>query len=80
LDSESLLILSNKEKHALSALEELKEYGDVTKAHWAKCDFEDLKFTDKVANEPVSKEGKLDGVNGHEDWDTWPYACRQYLS
>ncbi|OAP64343.1 hypothetical protein AYL99_00315 [Fonsecaea erecta] len=58
----SITILSNKEEHAHSALEELKEYGDASKAHWVKCDLEDLKFTEKVANELASSQEQLHGL------------------
>ncbi|KIW88277.1 uncharacterized protein Z519_11388 [Cladophialophora bantiana CBS 173.52] len=58
----SATILSNKEEHAQSALEALKDYGDASKAHWVKCDLEDLKFTEKVANELASSSEKLDGL------------------
>ncbi|OQV05940.1 hypothetical protein CLAIMM_10592 [Cladophialophora immunda] len=58
----SVTILSNKEEHAHSALEELKEYGDASKAHWVKCDLEDLKFTEKVANELADSQEKLHGL------------------
>lgn len=61
--ADNVTILSNKEEHAQSALEELKEYGDASKAHWVKCDFEDLKFTEKVANELARSQDKLDGVS-----------------
>ncbi|EHA51533.1 hypothetical protein MGG_07443 [Pyricularia oryzae 70-15] len=60
--ADNVTILSNKEEHAQSALEELKEYGDASKAHWVKCDFEDLKFTEKVANELARSQDKLDGL------------------
>ncbi|ETI19770.1 hypothetical protein G647_08783 [Cladophialophora carrionii CBS 160.54] len=60
--AENVTILSNKEQHANSALEELKEYGDVTKAHWVKCDLEDLKFTDRVADELAQSQDRLDGL------------------
>ena len=55
-------ILSNKEEHAKSALEELKEYGDASKAHWVQCDLEDLKATDKVAKELAQSHKKIDGL------------------
>ncbi|KIX94807.1 uncharacterized protein Z520_09497 [Fonsecaea multimorphosa CBS 102226] len=58
----SVTILSNKEEHAHSALEELKEYGDASKAHWVKCDLEDLKATEKVANELAGSQEKLHGL------------------
>ncbi|EXJ66358.1 uncharacterized protein A1O5_10510 [Cladophialophora psammophila CBS 110553] len=45
-----------------SALEELKEYGDASKAHWVKCDLEDLKLTEKAANELASSQEQLDGL------------------
>ena len=60
--AENVTILSNKEEHAESALEELKEYGDATKAHWVKCDLADLKATEKVANDLASSKDRLDGV------------------
>ncbi|KIW84972.1 hypothetical protein Z517_00360 [Fonsecaea pedrosoi CBS 271.37] len=60
--AENVTILSNKEDHAHSALEELKEYGDASKAHWVKCDLEDLKLTQKVANELASSQDKLHGL------------------
>jgi len=60
--AENVTILSHKEEHASSALEELKEYGDATKAHWIQCDLEDLKFTEKVANELASSQDRLDGL------------------
>jgi WW domain-containing oxidoreductase len=62
-NAEEVTILSNKEEHAQSALEYLKEYGDATKAHWVQCDLEDLKMTDAVANRLADTEEKLDGVS-----------------
>jgi len=61
--AESVTILSNKEEHAESALEELKEYGDATKAHWVKCNLEDLKMTEKVGDELASSQDPLHGVS-----------------
>ncbi|KIW70160.1 hypothetical protein, variant [Phialophora macrospora] len=61
-NAENVTILSNKEDHAQSALEELKEFGDATKAHWVKCDLEDLAFTDRVADELASSQDRLDGL------------------
>ncbi|KIV80422.1 hypothetical protein PV11_07922 [Exophiala sideris] len=61
-NASSITILSNKEDHAQSAIEELKEYGDTSKVHWTKCDLEDLKFTDKVANELAQSHQKIDGL------------------
>jgi WW domain-containing oxidoreductase len=55
--------LSNKEDHAQSALEDLKEYGDATKAHWIQCNFEDLRMTETVANRLADSAEKLDGVS-----------------
>jgi len=60
--AESVTILSNKEEHAESALEELKEYGDATKAHWVKCNLEDLKMTEKVGDELASSQDPLHGL------------------
>ena len=62
--AENVTILSNKEQHAESALEELKEYGDATKAHWVKCNLEDLKMTETVANQLANSQNPLDGVGG----------------
>ncbi|KAI1628711.1 hypothetical protein EDD37DRAFT_17883 [Exophiala viscosa] len=61
-NASSITILSNKEEHAQSAIEELKEYGDTSKVHWTKCDLEDLKFTDKVATELAQSHQKIDGL------------------
>ena len=62
--ADNVTILSNKEEHGESALEELKEYGDATKAHWIRCNLEDLKGTEKVANDLASSQDRLDGVSG----------------
>lgn len=59
----SITVLSNKEDHFKTALEELKEYGDTSKVHWMKCDLEDLKATDRVAKELASTHKKIDGVS-----------------
>jgi len=40
----------------------LKEYGDATKAHWIKCNLEDLKLTEKVANDLAKSQDRLDGL------------------
>jgi FlaA1/EpsC-like NDP-sugar epimerase len=62
-NAENVTILSNKEDHAQSALEELKEFGDATKAHWVKCNLEDLAFTNRVADELASSQDRLDGAS-----------------
>jgi NAD(P)-dependent dehydrogenase (short-subunit alcohol dehydrogenase family) len=61
-NANSITILSNKEEHANSALEELKEYGDTNRVHWTKCDLEDLKLVDEVANKLAQSQKKIDGV------------------
>ncbi|KIW53620.1 hypothetical protein PV05_09175 [Exophiala xenobiotica] len=61
-NANSITILSNKEEHATSALEELKEYGDTNRVHWTKCDLEDLKFVDEVANKLAQSQKKIDGL------------------
>ncbi|KAJ9616562.1 hypothetical protein H2200_000281 [Cladophialophora chaetospira] len=60
--AENVTILSNKEEHGESALEELKEYGDATKAHWVQCNLKDLKATEKVANDLAKSQDRLDGL------------------
>jgi WW domain-containing oxidoreductase len=61
-NASKVIILSNKEEHARSALEELKEYVDAGKAEWKQCNLQDLKATDKVARELAASQSRLDGV------------------
>jgi WW domain-containing oxidoreductase len=61
-NADKVIILSNKEEHARSAIEELKEYGDTSKVEWKQCNLQDLKATDRVAKELANSQKKLDGV------------------
>lgn len=61
-NASKVIILSNKEEHAQAALEELKEYGDASRAQWIQCNLQDLKATDKVAKELAQSQQRLDGV------------------
>lgn len=58
-----ILLLSNKEEHADEAIEELKEYGDISKVEWVKCDLANLKKTDEVARRILEKERALSAVS-----------------
>lgn len=57
-----IYLLSHKEQHADEALEELKNYGDVKKIEWVKCNLADLKDTDQVAKKLKSELKTLDAV------------------
>jgi len=58
-----VLLLSDKEKNADEAVEELKKWGDTSKAEWVKCNLASLKDTDEVAKNLAEKEGTINGVS-----------------
>lgn len=59
---EKIYLLSNKEEHADEAQESLKEWGDVSKVEWRKCNLEDLKQTDEVAKALSKELTRLDAL------------------
>lgn len=60
--AEKIYLLSNKSTHADEAINELKEYGDVSKIEWVKCNLADLKETDRVGQELKKKITTLDAL------------------
>jgi len=57
-----IYLLSNKEEHASEAQEALKEWGDISKVEWKKCNLEDLKQVDEVAKQLVQELNRLDAL------------------
>ena len=57
-----LYLLSKKPEHGDEALKELGKYGDVSIVEYMKCELEDLKQVNEVANE-LKKLERLDGVS-----------------
>ena len=59
-----VLLLSNKEEHAKEAIEELKEWGDVSQIQWIQCNLANLSKTEEVAQRILQLEsGGLHGVS-----------------
>jgi len=59
---ERIYLLSNKEEHADQAQEALKEWGDVSKVEWRKCNLENLSQTDEVARQLAKELTRLDAL------------------
>lgn len=57
-----IYLLSNKEQHADEAQEALKEWGDISKVEWRKCNLEDLKQVDEVAKSLAKELDRLDAL------------------
>ncbi|USP77870.1 hypothetical protein yc1106_05144 [Curvularia clavata] len=57
-----IYLLSNKEDHADEAQKALKEWGDVSKVEWRKCNLEDLKQVDEVAKSLANELDRLDAL------------------
>ncbi|KAF2395698.1 NAD(P)-binding protein [Trichodelitschia bisporula] len=68
-----IYILSKKEEHAEDAQKELKEWGDISKVEWKKCDFEDLKQVDEVAKELAKNLDQLDALICNAGLGIGPY-------
>ena len=62
---EKVYLLSNKEEHAQDAIDQLKEFGDVNKVEWLKCDLADLHQTNEVAQMLKGKLTRLDGLTAN---------------
>ncbi|KAK3061414.1 hypothetical protein LTS18_006321, partial [Coniosporium uncinatum] len=50
------------EEHADEAIEGLKEFGDVSKVEWKKCNLADLKQVDQVSRDLAKELTQLDGL------------------
>ncbi|KAI0122392.1 NAD(P)-binding protein [Daldinia grandis] len=57
-----LYLLGKKEEHLAEAEEDLKNYGDVSRVEFIKCELEDLRHTDEVAQNLASKLDRLDAL------------------
>ncbi|KAI1642398.1 uncharacterized protein F4817DRAFT_362297 [Daldinia loculata] len=57
-----LYLLGKKEEHLAEAEEDLKNYGDVSRVEFIKCELEDLRHTDEVARNLASKLDRLDAL------------------
>ncbi|KAF1829192.1 NAD(P)-binding protein, partial [Decorospora gaudefroyi] len=57
-----IYLLSNKEDHADEAKEALKEWGDISTVEWRKCNLEDLKQVDEVAQSLAKELDRLDAL------------------
>ncbi|KAI1653471.1 hypothetical protein F4813DRAFT_383250 [Daldinia decipiens] len=57
-----LYLLGKKEEHLTEAEEDLKNYGDVSRVEFIKCELEDLRHTDEVARNLASKLDRLDDL------------------
>jgi len=58
-----IILLSQKEEHAMEAMEELKKYGDTSRVNWVQCDFKNMKKTDEVAKGLKENEKRIDAVS-----------------
>jgi len=57
-----IYLLSQKEEHAVEAMEELKKYGDASRVEWVQCDLKSLKQTDGVAKKLAGLQ-QIDAVS-----------------
>lgn len=58
----SLYLLGKKKDHLEEAEEGLRKYGDVSRVHFVQIELEDLKHTDKVAQQLASELKRLDAL------------------
>jgi len=61
-NAKKIYLLSAKEHHADSAIEALKEFGDVSKVEWKQCNLEHLEEVKAVAEQLRNELSQLDAL------------------
>ena len=57
-----IILLSNEKEHANAAIEDLKQYGDISRISWQQCNLGSLKQTDEIAKKLKAQEARIDGL------------------